>query len=88
MKKFFHKFLKNMSGATAIEYGIITGLIGLSAVAGAAATGQKVKEVFCKVTYELTTQFVVGCRVSLSADVTVNGPFADSGIFLKEGTNS
>jgi pilus assembly protein Flp/PilA len=36
---FVHRFLKNESGATAVEYGLIAALIGVVIIAGAGALG-------------------------------------------------
>lgn len=41
MKKLFG-FLKNKSGATAIEYALIAGLIGVTIVAGAGTLGTSI----------------------------------------------
>jgi len=39
MSKFFSRFLRNESGATAVEYGLIAALIGVVIIAGAGALG-------------------------------------------------
>ncbi len=39
MTKLFARFLKNESGATAIEYGLIAALIAVAIMAGAGALG-------------------------------------------------
>ncbi len=42
----FLKFLKDESGATAIEYGLIAGLIAVSVIVGAGSVGNSVNETF------------------------------------------
>ncbi len=39
MSKFFSRFARNESGATAVEYGLIAALIGVVIIAGAGALG-------------------------------------------------
>ena len=39
MTKFFSRFARNESGATAVEYGLIAGLIGVVIIVGAGALG-------------------------------------------------
>ena len=39
MSKFFNRFLKNESGATAIEYGLIAALIAVVIITGVSAIG-------------------------------------------------
>jgi pilus assembly protein Flp/PilA len=43
MKNFFVRFIKDESGATAIEYGLIASLIGVAIVLGAATLGGKIQ---------------------------------------------
>jgi len=83
MKQCLIKLIKNISGATAIEYGIITSLISLSAIAGVTATGDGVKQTFCNVSYAITTQFIPGCRVTLDADV-IKLAMIDAHHFIKQ----
>ena len=49
MTKFFSRFARNESGATAVEYGLIAALIGVVIIAGAGALGtalnQKVTDI-------------------------------------------
>jgi len=40
------EFVRNESGDTAIEYGIIAGLISITIIAGATAIGPKLADVF------------------------------------------
>ena len=46
MSKFLNRFLKNESGATAIEYGLIATLIGVAIIAGATALGGALNTTF------------------------------------------
>ena len=85
ISKTITQFINNISGATAIEYGLISSLIAVSSITAVTATSESVQQTFCDVSYAMTTQFIPGCRVTLDADVTVAGPFADSGIFLEAG---
>jgi pilus assembly protein Flp/PilA len=42
MTKIFTRFLKDESGATAIEYGLIAALISVAIIGGASALGSKI----------------------------------------------
>jgi pilus assembly protein Flp/PilA len=46
MSKFFSRFLRNESGATAVEYGLIAALIGVVIIAGAGALGNALNQKF------------------------------------------
>lgn len=46
MSKLFARFLKNESGATAIEYGLIAALIAVAIMAGAGALGTSLDDKF------------------------------------------
>jgi pilus assembly protein Flp/PilA len=46
MTKLFARFLKNESGATAIEYGLIAALIAVAIMAGAGALGTSLNDKF------------------------------------------
>lgn len=46
MKNLFARFIKDESGATAIEYGLIAGLIGVVIIAGVRSLGTKVGSQF------------------------------------------
>jgi pilus assembly protein Flp/PilA len=48
-------FLKDDSGATALEYGLIAGLISLAVVAGATTAGAAVNTIFTAISTGLTT---------------------------------
>jgi pilus assembly protein Flp/PilA len=47
------KFLKNKSGATAIEYGLIAALIAVAVIGGVSALGQGANDTFCDVATEM-----------------------------------
>lgn len=49
MNKLFAKFLKDESGATAIEYGLIAALIALAIVTGAGMMGDALDNMFQKI---------------------------------------
>jgi pilus assembly protein Flp/PilA len=46
MTKIFARFLKDESGATAIEYGLIAALISVAIIGGATTVGTKLNTVF------------------------------------------
>lgn len=46
MSKLFARFLKEESGATAIEYGLIAALIALAIIVGAGALGNSLNNMF------------------------------------------
>ncbi|AMD60575.1 Flp family type IVb pilin [Rhizobium pusense] len=46
MTKIFARFLKDESGATAIEYGLIAALISVAIIGGASAVGTKLNAFF------------------------------------------
>ena len=46
MKTIFARFLKDESGATAIEYGLIASLVGVAIIAGATALGTNLNGTF------------------------------------------
>jgi pilus assembly protein Flp/PilA len=46
MKSFFRRFLKNESGATAIEYGLIAALISIVIIVGVGSIGTKLSKTF------------------------------------------
>jgi pilus assembly protein Flp/PilA len=53
MTKLFGKFLKDESGATAIEYGLIAALIAMAIIVGATALGNSINEKFSKIATKL-----------------------------------
>jgi pilus assembly protein Flp/PilA len=46
MKSLFAAFVRDESGATAIEYGLIATLIGVAIILGATALGTRLNDVF------------------------------------------
>jgi pilus assembly protein Flp/PilA len=52
--KNFVKFLKNKSGATAIEYGLIAALIAVAVIGGVSQLGKDVNTTFGEVSQGLT----------------------------------
>ena len=46
MSKFFARFKKDESGATAIEYGLIAALISVALIAGASTLGNALNDTF------------------------------------------
>ncbi len=46
MTKIFARFMKDESGATAIEYGLIAGLISVALIAGATTLGNNLNTQF------------------------------------------
>jgi pilus assembly protein Flp/PilA len=56
MSKLFSKFLKNESGATAIEYGLIAALIALAIMVGAGALGNNIGTKFNEIATEIGSQ--------------------------------
>ncbi len=53
MKLFIQSFLKNESGATAIEYGLIAALIAVAAIAAMTSLGNKLGGTFNNVSNNL-----------------------------------
>lgn len=51
------KFLKNKSGATAIEYGLIVAVLSLVVVAGVGSVGDAVREMFSNQDREIQKAF-------------------------------
>lgn len=49
MKEAIKKFWKDEEGATAIEYGLIAGLIAVAIIAGATALGDGLSGTFCRI---------------------------------------
>ena len=46
MQKLFSRFVKDESGVTAIEYGLIATLIGVAIITGATLLGNKLNQTF------------------------------------------
>ena len=55
MSKFVTRFLKDESGATAIEYGLIAALIAVVLATALSQTGTALKGAFDKIKTEVTT---------------------------------
>lgn len=55
MKKLFARFAKDESGATAIEYGLIAGLVSVVIVTILTTMGDSLNDVFTKINDALTT---------------------------------
>jgi pilus assembly protein Flp/PilA len=53
MSKMFARFVKDESGATAIEYGLIAALIALAIIIGAGAVGNSIGAKFNDISTEL-----------------------------------
>jgi pilus assembly protein Flp/PilA len=58
MTNLFNRFLKDESGATAIEYGLIAALIALAIISGASLIGTSLSEKFTEIgnTLDAATQ--------------------------------
>jgi pilus assembly protein Flp/PilA len=55
MSKLFARFLKNESGATAIEYGLIAALISVALIAGASTLGNSLSNTFESISEQMNT---------------------------------
>jgi pilus assembly protein Flp/PilA len=55
MRNFIKKLTSNRSGATAIEYGLIAGLIAVAIVVAVTSVGTNLNSVFGTVNSKLTT---------------------------------
>lgn len=55
MTKIFARFMKDESGATAIEYGLIAALISVAIITGATTVGSQLTILFDNIGTELTT---------------------------------
>lgn len=54
MSKFFGRFIKDESGATAIEYGLIAALISVALIAGASTLGNSLNNTFSAIGDKMT----------------------------------
>lgn len=54
MNKIFARFLKDESGATAIEYGLIAALISVALITGAGALGTSLNTTFSNIAKEIS----------------------------------
>jgi len=55
MSKIFARFMKDESGATAIEYGLIAALISVALIAGATTLGNSLSTTFNSISTKMTT---------------------------------
>jgi len=55
MTKLFSRFLKDESGATAIEYGLIAALISVALITGATTLGTTLNDTFNSLSTKLST---------------------------------
>ncbi|KQY31840.1 Flp family type IVb pilin [Rhizobium sp. Root483D2] len=53
MSKIFARFMKDESGATAIEYGLIAALVSVALIGGATALGSSLDATFTKLSGDL-----------------------------------
>jgi pilus assembly protein Flp/PilA len=56
MTKFFNRFAKDESGATAIEYGLIAALIAVALITILTAVGTNLKQTFSSISDGVTTK--------------------------------
>lgn len=56
MSKFVTRFLKNKSGATAIEYGLIAALVAVAIITGLTTLGNKLNATFNSVASNVSTK--------------------------------
>ena len=61
MSKLFARFVKDESGATAIEYGLIAALIALAIMVGAGQLGNSLNAKFSEIATCLDTASGAGC---------------------------
>lgn len=54
MKKLLSRFAKDESGATAIEYGLIAGLISIVIIAALGIIGTQLNDIFTRIATALT----------------------------------
>ncbi|KAA3510976.1 Flp family type IVb pilin [Agrobacterium rosae] len=55
MTNIFARFMKDESGATAIEYGLIAALISVGIIAGAGVVGTQLSALFTNIGTKMTT---------------------------------
>ncbi len=53
MSKLFSRFLKDESGATAIEYGLIAALISVAIITGATSLGSTLNNTFANISAQM-----------------------------------
>ena len=62
MTNIFARFMKDESGATAIEYGLIAALIALAIMVGAGAVGDSLGDKFNDISSELDCSWLITDR--------------------------
>ncbi|MGO4438310.1 Flp family type IVb pilin [Rhizobium sp. RAF56] len=60
MTKLFARFLKDDSGATAIEYGLIAALISVALIAGATSLGSTLNDTFHAISTKMSDANTTG----------------------------
>jgi pilus assembly protein Flp/PilA len=60
MTKIFTRFLKDESGATAIEYGLIAALISVALITGATTLGNTLNKAFTGISGKMTAACTTG----------------------------
>jgi len=60
MRNIIRELLKDESGATAIEYGLIAALVSVAAIAALTAMGSSLEQMFNKVSGELSNAVSAG----------------------------
>ena len=55
MTQLFSRFIKDESGATAIEYGLIAALISVAIIGGATTVGTRLSTIFTNISNRLPT---------------------------------
>lgn len=90
--RYINKIFKAHHGATGVEYGAITGMIAFGMIVGVQNFGSGLNQSFCSNLYSLaeviddnSKNLYAGCPRPLAANIVVNGPFENSGIFLEAG---
>jgi len=53
MKALFHRFLKEETGVTAIEYGLIAGLISIAIITSVTSIGTSITSLFTRIANQL-----------------------------------
>lgn len=60
MQKAIQQFWRDEDGATAIEYGLIAGLIAVVIVGGATALGTNLEKLFCELAAKIGAKVATG----------------------------
>lgn len=61
MREFLARFLRDESGATAIEYGLLAGLIAVVIIVGATALGTNINAAFVRIAACVTAPTSAAC---------------------------